>query len=175
MAQLLNLNILILIPPALPRIRLSLFPTIRQVYLPLVQKYLKLLIIIQPSGILITGGGYSSSAEVFIPSSRSECSLRSLPSPRRDHSQTGLTACGGHGYSGLQPCLEWQGGNWAETVRLQQGRYGQTAWARSDGLLLLGGGGGDTVNLDQEDAVNNAERITANHSEIAFPLKYKLK
>ena len=61
------------------------------------------------------------------------------------------------------------------TGPLQQARYGHTAWARPDGLLLLGGGGGHTINLDQQDSINNAERITANHSEIAFALEYKLK
>ena len=71
----------------------------------------------------------------------------------------------------------WQNGNWVEDVTgpLQQARYGHTAWARPEGLLLLGGGGGDTINMHQQDSINNAERLTANHSEIAFPLKYKLK
>ena len=60
-------------------------------------------------------------------------------------------------------------------MSLQQGRYGHTAWARPDSLLLLGGGGGDFINMEQGDCIDNAERITANHSEIAFTLKYKLK
>ena len=60
---------------------------------------------IQPPGILITGGDYDSSAEIFIPSSKSECRLRSLPSTRRDHSQTGLTACGGHRHTSLDSCI----------------------------------------------------------------------
>ena len=62
-------------------------------------------IIIHSSGILITGGAYDRSAEVFIPSSKSECRLRSFPSTRRDHTQSGLTACGGHRHASLNTCL----------------------------------------------------------------------
>ena len=55
-------------------------------------------------GMLITGGYQDpedlsalSSAEVFLPSLNTTCSLPTMVSPRSRHSLTGLLACGGEG------------------------------------------------------------------------------
>ena len=126
-------------------------------------------------GILITGGRYKKAAEVFLPSRMSECSVRSLPTSRRGHSQTGLTLCGGYSRVSLDTCLVWRDGNWEEKVSLQHRRYSHVACHLQDSILLLGGGWGEEYNKREDDCHLNAELVTRNSSKIAFPLKYKLK
>ena len=123
----------------------------------------------------MTGGRYKKAAEVFLPSRMSECSLRSLPTSRRGHSQTGLTLCGGYSRVSLDTCLVWRDGNWEEKVSLQHRRYSHVACHLQDSILLLGGGWGEEYNKREDDCHLNAELVTRNSSKIAFPLKYKLK
>ena len=127
-------------------------------------------------GILITGGGTNVETEVFLPLAGSQCSLRNLRIPRVEHTQSGLTLCGGARYSKVKDtCDVWRNGNWEELLTLKHRRYSHVAWALPDSILLLGGGGGEKVNMNEEDCLDNAELVRANSSEISFPLKYNLK
>ena len=127
-------------------------------------------------GILITGGYTRTETELFLPWTGSQCSLRNIRSPRVEHTQSGLTLCGGARYSKVKDtCDVWRNGNWEELLVLQHRRYSHVAWTLPDSILLLGGGGGEKVNMNETDCLGNAEMVRGNSSEISFPLKYNLK
>ena len=84
-----------------------------------------------------------TSVEVILPSGRS-CSLPSLPAPRADHSQSGLTACGGWGGILVQEatrttCVTFAAGVWKRSHTLSKERWHHVAWQSPSGILLIGG------------------------------------
>ena len=84
-----------------------------------------------------------TSVEVILPSGRS-CSLPSLPAPRADHSQSGLTACGGWGGILVQEatrttCVTFAAGVWKRSHTLSKERWQHIAWQSPSGILLIGG------------------------------------
>ena len=93
--------------------------------------------------ILITGGVYTKTAEIFDPASKKSCALPDLPDYRHDHSQNGNLACGGGGYSsnsGLT-CIKWSkaSGTWIESYRLKVASYEHVSWETPSGVYLIGG------------------------------------
>ena len=84
-----------------------------------------------------------TSVEVILPSGRS-CILPSLPLPRADHSQSGLTACGGWGGILVQEatrttCVTFAAGVWKRSHTLAKTRWLHVAWQSPAGILLMGG------------------------------------
>ena len=68
------------------------------------------------------------------------CSLPDLPADKYHHSQTGLVTCGGGLTSSDQKsCYTFSAGRWKKTHTLVRRRYGHTAFAFSQGVMLMGG------------------------------------
>ena len=96
------------------------------------------------SAVLITGGGrngfFLKSAEMFLPSSNTTCSLPELPEARGWHTQDGGLACGGGSSSTLTSCARWSAGTWTRTSHtLRERRYRHVSWSTAEGVYLIGG------------------------------------
>ena len=106
------------------------------------------------AALLVTGGSSyydgdaQHTAEVMLPSGRS-CSLPRLPSPGREqHTQSGLTACGGDDDDDetTANCLTFDG-EWEQSHTLglwgligdRGGRMQHVSWQSPLGIHLLGG------------------------------------
>ena len=99
-------------------------------------------------GLLITGGapggrGVWDSAELFIPSSNTSCSLGSLGEGRQAHTSggRGLMMCGGvdRREEPVDTCVSWRNGRWVTERRLSRKTVYQTAWNHNGSLILMGG------------------------------------
>ena len=96
-------------------------------------------------GVLITGGypNYNT-AELYLPSSGTWCTLPSLPDKRFGHtvSEDGLL-CGGWSYHTGDSCLQWSPdtGSWEAAVTLDVKRTAHCSWtpANSSDIYLMGG------------------------------------
>ena len=88
--------------------------------------------------IIITGGGYFPlSVEVLKSNGSSWCSLADLPEKRRDHSQSGLIACGG--LSTTDTCVKFSNGTWTQSHDNLDTRIGHMSWSSSvHGTRLMG-------------------------------------
>ena len=126
------------------------------------------------SAILITGGGgymgaYKKSAEIYVPSNNTHCSLPELPElpeGRGWHTQDGPWACGGGDYrdSTHKTCDLWSQGSWTRQVlSLRNVRWGHVSWATASGLYLMGGdnSGWDSELVKEDGSVKDG-----------FPLQY---
>ena len=97
------------------------------------------------SVILVSGGSPDyTSVELLHTNGTRLCSLPNLPSSRRQHTQTGLTACGGWGdisHAASTNCLTLSStSSWIQSHTLAgQGRQYHSAWASPQGTILLGG------------------------------------
>ena len=97
------------------------------------------------SVILISGGNPThsvTSVELYYTNGSWICSLPDLPYLRLQHTQTGLTACGGHRSSpGRTTCHTLSStGSWEESHTLPgEGRRQHNAWASPQGVVLIGG------------------------------------
>ena len=94
--------------------------------------------------ILISGGTPERSVgtlvELIHTNGTQLCSLPNLPSIRRRHSQTGLTACGGVNSPAIATCHTLSStGSWEQSHSLNQLRRDHCAWASPQGVMLLGG------------------------------------
>ena len=96
------------------------------------------------SGIIVTGGdnyggpyhGVQDSVEL-IREDGSTCDLPPLPAGRHQHTQSGLTACGGT----FSDCITFSNGQWVTSPPLSHGQSGHVAWSsHPDGPLFLGPG-----------------------------------
>ena len=108
------------------------------------------------SAILITGGynnGYLKSAEMFLPSSNTTCSLPELPEARYYHTQNNDLACGGPSSNTQSTCVKWssESGSWTQSHTLRQSRFWHVSWATEDGVYLMGGTSSRTTELVKED------------------------
>ena len=99
-------------------------------------------ILFSAEGIIITGGGGGSagitSVEVILSNS-TLCTLPPLPEGRYRHSQSGLTACGGHGSPARGTCTTLSNGVWATSHSLDPRRKNHVSWNSPSGLMLFGG------------------------------------
>ena len=97
--------------------------------------------------VILVSGGYPSdsvgtSVELLHTNGTRLCSLPDLPSSRRRHTQTGVTACGGWGDDAVwTSCHSLSStGSWEQSHSLNQLRRDHCAWASPQGIRLLGGG-----------------------------------
>ena len=97
------------------------------------------------SVILVSGGephaSVGRSVELLHTNGSRICSLPDLPSSRRLHTQTGLTACAGGGDDASKTSCHTLSstGFWEETHSLDQARTEHSAWDSPQGIRLLGG------------------------------------
>ena len=119
--------------------------------------------------VLITGGNHLDTAELYLPSLGTSCSLPSLPEVRAYHTGDNDILCGGFGNS---DCLQWSpsNGSWEELVALDSWnlRYYHVSWTPGSGIgtYLMGGtGSGRTSTLIKPDGTQ----------ETGFTLKYDTK
>ena len=122
------------------------------------------------AAILITGGKrgtYLKSAEIYLPSNNTSCSLPELPEKRASHTQDGPWACVGWTRSIITTCDKWSKGSWThQSLSLREQRTRHVSWATASGLHLMGGYySGKTSELVKEDG----------SVEEGFDLKYQTK
>ena len=93
----------------------------------------------------MTGGfGAEESAEVILEDGTT-CTLPDLPPPGRAlHSATGLTQCGGDGDDDTRTTCSTFTGQWETSHQLGVPRWMHMSWESPSGIILLGGGVGDT-------------------------------
>ena len=83
-----------------------------------------------------------TSAEVLFTNGSSICELPQLSQSKRDHTQSGLTACGGYDSDTIRrSCIKFEAGSWTTlTDNLVEERYLHSRWVTPDGDILLIGG-----------------------------------
>ncbi len=118
--------------------------------------------------VLITGGSGLNTAELFLPSDGTSCTLPHLPQSRDYHTVDNHILCGGDGTG--NSCLKWSPdtGTWEELLTLDVDRYFHVSWtpASGTGTYLIGGGfGGSVVSTT---LITPADGV----QETGFALKY---
>ena len=93
---------------------------------------------------MVTGGqgatdSVQTSVELLSSNGTRLCSLPNLPEKRYHHSQTGVLACGGGSGSDMKSCSTFADGRWKKSHTLGTRRFGHTAWASPQGVLIMGG------------------------------------
>ena len=92
---------------------------------------------------MVTGtGGALTSVELLFLNGTRLCFLPNLPTGRRSYSQNGLITCGGNDKDltrNHKSCVTFSAGRWKKTHTLGQKRYGHTAWASPQGVMIMGG------------------------------------
>ena len=104
------------------------------------------------SGILIAGGRYTLTTEIYIPQTNKSCSFPSLPAGRLDSTLDTLQGvpviCGGWDYPSYTSCLQLDqvkpSGSWIDFATTTEGRFDATSWVKDDDpanpvLVLIGG------------------------------------
>jgi len=115
--------------------------------------------------ILVTGGyGGWTSSEVLFTNGSSICELPPMTQSKYDHTQTGLSACGGYTSDNRRNCIKFEDGSWSTlTDNLVEGRFWHSSWINPDGDILLIGGTSRT----------STEIVSQNGTSIrSFDLKY---
>ena len=109
----------------------------------------------------MTGGyGAEESAEVILKDG-STCPLPDLPPPGRlVHSATGLTLCGGVHEDTWTTCSTFTG-QWETSHQLDVPRYRHVSWDSPSGIILLGGGTGDTKQTTETLSHNSSSTSPA--------------
>ena len=125
------------------------------------------------SVILISGGAQNpgTSVELLYTNGSRICSLPDLPFTKYQHSQTGLTACGGWGWAAAESTCHTLSstGTWEVSHNLNQSRQQHSAWASPRGTLLLGG-------RDSADARTTTEILLENGDTApGFNLDYETR
>ena len=91
----------------------------------------------------MTGGsGTERSAEVLYTNGTSICNLPQMSLSKFQHTQSGLTACGGDGSSGNgRSCIKFVDGSWKILIGdLIYPREDHSSWMKPNGDILLIGG-----------------------------------
>ena len=112
--------------------------------------------------ILITGGYFSErTAEIYLPSDNSSCSLPELPDVRAQHTQDGPWACGGRSDLTFYSCVKWNKGSWTRSRSLRERRYNHVSWATASGLYLMGGAYSErtSVLVTKDGSVKNGFKL----------------
>ena len=93
------------------------------------------------SAVLITGGISRNTAELFLPSDGTSCTLPPLPQTRQYHTVDNHLLCGGWGTD--DSCLKWNPdtGTWEEYLTLHVDRGYHVSWTPDNGIgtYLMGG------------------------------------
>ena len=91
--------------------------------------------------VLITGGydgGGLNTAELFLPSNGTSCTLPSLPQTRDQHTVDNHILCGGYGEGpfALESCLQWSPdtGTWEELLTMNVSRAYHVSWTPASGI-----------------------------------------
>ena len=129
---------------------------------------------------MVTGGFAKSykeglaSVELLNMDGSWHCSLPSLPSARRSHTQTGLVECGGFNLGDnttQNTCVTFNDdeddedyGYWVKTHNLEMKRTDHSSWASPQGVILIGG---NTARTTTELLTNNGK------TKPSFELKAK--
>ena len=119
--------------------------------------------------ILVTGGmGTEKSTEVLSTNGSSICFLPEMPQSKEDHTQTGLTACGGS--DSRRNCVKFTSGLWTNlTENLLYQRYKHSSWKTQDGDVLLFG----SDDYSDHDSFFTSEIVYQNGTSVrSFDLKY---
>ena len=84
--------------------------------------------------LLITGGSGLDTAELYLPSLGTSCSLPSLPKVTYDHTVDNDIVCGGSLTS--DSCLKWSpsSGSWEDMLTLDIERYRHVSWTLGSGV-----------------------------------------
>ena len=135
------------------------------------------------AGVLITGSedteDSGKTAELYLPSSATSCSLPTLPDKRYAHSADGGLLCGG--WDTGHSCLQWSPdtGSWEAAVTLDVGRKWHVSWtpANSSGTILMGGfddwKGTALIKPDGSSSGMTTTLVKPDGTqEPSFPLKY---
>ena len=104
------------------------------------------------SVVIVSGGeGGKDSVELLNTDGTWNCPLPPMPSKRKDHSQSGLVACGGvsqfHAEDSVKisnstttSCVTLSS-DWKDSHNLTEERIFHSSWASPRGVILLGGEG----------------------------------
>ena len=93
------------------------------------------------TGGLRGGDGTLTSSEVLFTNGSSICELPQMSQSRYDHTQSGLTACGGYYSDTRRSCIKFEDGSWTTlTDNLVEQRFWHSSWITPDGDILLIGG-----------------------------------
>ena len=88
------------------------------------------------------------SAEIYLPDTKTSCSLPNMPEMRRYHTQDGGLVCGGELEFGshqnsnshiLTICDTWSNGTWLRSHTLKFKRRSHVSWTTPSGVYLIGG------------------------------------
>jgi hypothetical protein len=90
-------------------------------------------------GIILSGGVFETSVEVFVPSTGLSCSLPALPDYMWDHTMDSLLICGGPSSSTAITCMSFSSGQWINSNTLVSGKCDHTSWQTEQGVVLMGG------------------------------------
>ena len=121
--------------------------------------------------VLIAGGYGLDTAELFLPSDGTSCTLPPLPQDRYDHTVDNHILCGGGATSG-DSCLTWSPdtGTWEDLLTMDMGRGNHVSWtpANGTGTYLMGG---------SASAVGMTTTLITSEGgeETGFQLKYETK
>ena len=93
------------------------------------------------------------------------CELPPMPYPKRYHTQSGLTACGGTYYIYTEKiCIKFEDGSWTTLTDNLVDRWDHSSWVNPDGDILLIGG---------SDSPTTTSMVYQNGTTIwSFDLKY---
>ena len=112
--------------------------------------------------------GATPFVELFRPDG-TQCNLPSLPSPRKMLTQSGLLACGGGTGRGWAGCFKFSEGSWTTSHTLLNRRMNHVAWSgHPDGVLLMGGSGGQDYKSTEMVSTSNSSTIAS------FTLAYRI-
>ena len=93
--------------------------------------------------VLITGGHYFNTAELFLPSTGTSCTLPALPEARYYHTSDNNILCGGERTGPRTSCIQLSpdDGTWKQLLTLDLERYCHVSWTPESGIgtYLMGG------------------------------------
>merc|ERR1712066_621754 len=90
-------------------------------------------------GIMVMGGFYPTSVELYNPATNFSCYLPDLPSNRFSTVNHEFLVCGGGGSSTSSSCLLLVNGTWTSAHTLYSSRVRSSIWDSSKGLVIMGG------------------------------------
>ena len=95
------------------------------------------------AAVLVTGGHALKTAEIFLPSAGTSCTLPPLPQNRGYHTADKNICGGGSTEAKAKKCLQWSPdtGTWGDHLTLDVGRDRHVSWTPGTGIgtYLMGG------------------------------------
>ena len=107
------------------------------------------------------------SAEIYLPDSKTSCTLPNMLLRRYGHTQDGDLVCGSWiSDPQFRYCSKWKNGVWNPSHSFKEWRVGHVSWATASGVYLMGGMG----NMETSALVKEDGSVTE-----CFNLKYQTK